>query len=394
MPAKRYAIMNRLVLLLFVMATAVGVSYGMHGPVLPVFTKNVIGATYTELSLIGIVNFLPYMVIPIFVGILLGRINNGYLLTLGALLNTISLFMTSTATTVEELIVYRAMIGVAHAFIWPPSEAIFTHDPNTRVKNISWFIMFFAIGFMVGPLLGTLILETIGPDYRLLFQITSYVMVVAMAFTVMTYSKATKEGSGKINLKSFGRILKFPVVVTMLIFSTATFGIILTIYPAFLNDRGMDDVAILLLYFIFGITRVGSLLLANFFSSRAVPTFVASTVMVTMGMGISAVGTTFAEFAVALLLLGFGFSILYPLALEVILQGSKKNVWGRMIGAYEALFGIGWVIGPAVSWYMSQSYEPAIVYWLFCWLGVAVSAMSIIFHRRLRLVSSRRQNHH
>ena len=384
--------MNRLAMLLFATAVTLGTSYGMHGPILPVFAKNVIGASYAELGLIGVVNFIPYMVIPIFVGILLDRINNGYLLTLGVLLNTASLYLTSTATTVEELVAYRAMVGVAHAFIWPPSESILSGDPNNRVKNISWFTMFFVVGFMLGPLLGSAVLEAVGSDYRTLFQITAYVMAAGMASTVMTYSKAPKRGSGKINIRSFARIVKFPVVVTMLLFSTAAFGIILTIYPAFLNDRGMDDTSILVLYFVFGITRVGSLLMAGYFSRRAVPTFVASTVMVTAGMGVSAVGTGFWEFAVALLLLGFGFSILYPLALEVILRGSKKNVWGRMIGAYEALFGVGWAIGPAISGYMTQTYEPASVYWAFCGAGAAVSVMAVVFRGRLRLVSSRRRD--
>lgn len=384
--------MNRLAILLFATAVTLGTSYGMHGPILPVFAKNVIGASYAELGLIGVVNFIPYMVIPIFVGILLDRINNGYLLTLGVLLNTASLYLTSTATTVEELVAYRAMVGVAHAFIWPPSESILSGDPNNRVKNISWFTMFFVVGFMLGPLLGSAVLEAVGSDYRTLFQITAYVMAAGMASTVMTYSKAPKRGSGKINIRSFARIVKFPVVVTMLLFSTAAFGIILTIYPAFLNDRGMDDTSILVLYFVFGITRVGSLLMAGYFSRRAVPTFVASTVMVTAGMGVSAVGTGFWEFAVALLLLGFGFSILYPLALEVILRGSKKNVWGRMIGAYEALFGVGWAIGPGISGYMTQAYEPASVYWAFCGAGAAVSVMAVVFRGRLRLVSSRRRD--
>ena len=31
-----------------------------------------------------------------------------------------------------------------------------------RVKNISWFTMFFVIGFMAGPLLGTAFLENLG----------------------------------------------------------------------------------------------------------------------------------------------------------------------------------------------------------------------------------------
>ena len=383
--------MNRMVIMLFTTALLLGVSYGMHGPVVPLFAKNEVGATYAELGLIGMANFLPYMVIPIFVGILLDRINNGYLLTLGVLLNTVSLYLTSIATTVEELIVYRAMVGVAHAFVWPPSESILSNDPASRVKYISWYTMFFAIGFMVGPLLGSALLDWAGVDYRMLFQLTAFLMAATMAASAMTRSRTFKKESGGLNLKSFGRIVRFPVVVTLLLFSTAAFGLILTIYPAFLNDRGMDDTAILVLYFLFGITRVGSLLMAGYLSKRPVHSFVASVVIVTAGMGISAVGTTFVEFAVALLLLGFGFSILYPLALEVILLGTKKSSAGRMIGAYEAIFGVGWAVGPTVSGFATQVGGSAAPYWIFFGIGIGASILSVVFRKRLELVSSWRK---
>lgn len=382
--------MNRLVWMLFTTALLVGISYGMHGPVLPLFAKNEIGASYTDLGIIGMVNFLPYMIVPIFVGILLERINNGYMLTVGVLLNTISLYLTSIATTVNEIIAYRAMVGVAHAFIWPPSEAILSDNESNRVRNISWYIMFFVAGFMVGPLLGSVILDAVGVEYRLLFQFTAYVMGAGLISSAMTYSRAPKRGTGGLNLRSFGHIIRFPVVVTLLLFSTAAFGLILTVYPAFLNDRGMDEISVLMLYFIFGITRVGSLLMANRLSRVAVPTFVSSTVMVTVGMGISAVGTTFAEFAVALLLLGFGFSMFYPLALEIILVGSKKSSSGRMIGAYEAIFGVGWTLGPSLGAYVIQFGDSSSPYLLFCYVGVAASILSVVFHRRLRLVAARR----
>ncbi|MXX20192.1 MAG: MFS transporter [Cenarchaeum sp. SB0661_bin_35] len=382
--------MKRFVGLLFATALVLGLSYGMHGPVVPVFAKDSIGATYAELGLIGTANFLPYMIIPIFVGILLDRINSRYLLTIGVLLNALSLYLISIANSVEEVVAYRLIAGVAHAFFWPTSESILSGDESTRVKYISWFIMFFVVGFMVGPLLGALVLDMAGSDYRMLFQITVFVMVVAMASSIVASPKGVKLTHGGLNLKSFGAIARFPVVVILLLFSTAIFGVVLAIYPAFLSDRGINDNSVLLLFFIFGITRVGALLVSGFLSKRAIQTFTASTIMVSVGMGISAVGTSFGEFVIALLMLGFGCSILYPLALEVILSGTKKSASGRMIGAYEAIFGVGWAIGPAISGYTTDAFGEAAPYWLFCILGIAVTIMVVIFRRRLERVSSER----
>ena len=67
--------MNKVLILINITGLIIGISYGLHGPILPVFAKNIIGATYSELGLIGLANFIPYMFIPLFVGILLDRIN-------------------------------------------------------------------------------------------------------------------------------------------------------------------------------------------------------------------------------------------------------------------------------------------------------------------------------
>jgi len=55
--------MNRTLLLINIVALLLGTAYGMHGPVLPVFAKNVIGASYAELGFIGLANFLQINVI-------------------------------------------------------------------------------------------------------------------------------------------------------------------------------------------------------------------------------------------------------------------------------------------------------------------------------------------
>jgi len=140
--------MNRVLILVNITGLIIGISYGLHGPILPIFAKNVIGASYSELGLIGLANFIPYMFIPVFVGILLDKFNNGYLLALGASINSASIYLLSIAQSVPEIMGFRIMTGVAHAFFWPPCESIISNESTeqNRVKNISWFTMFFVLG--------------------------------------------------------------------------------------------------------------------------------------------------------------------------------------------------------------------------------------------------------
>ena len=377
--------MNRVLILVNITGLIIGISYGLHGPILPVFAKNVIGATYSDLGLIGLTNFIPYMFIPLFVGILLDRINNGYLLALGAAINSASIYLLSIAQSVPEIMGFRIMTGVAHAFFWPPCESIISNESSekNRVKNISWFTMFFVIGFMVGPLLGTIFLEGLDITYRILFQIAAFILAAAIITSLLASRKKVKNYHGRFSFSSIKEMKKFPEVIVLLIFCTSSFGIILTIYPAFLNDNGMSATDILLLYFIFGISRVVSLALAGKFARKTSQTLIAATITVTIGLAISMVADSIITFGIALVLMGFGFSIFFPLTLEIILSKTKKRISGKIIGAYETIFGMGWAIGPTIGGPITQSFGNETPYLVFCVIGIGVTLFAIRSRKKL-----------
>ena len=253
--------MKKALILVYITGFLIGISYGMHGPILPVFAKNEIFATYTELGLIGLANFIPYMFIPLFVGLLLDRINNGYLLSIGVAINSASIYLLSLAQSVPEIMGYRILTGIAHAFFWPPSESIISNASpvNERVQNIAKFTGFFVTGFMIGPLIGTFLLESFDLSYRLIFQVASYVLAAAIISAISVSKRKITIHSERFSFSSIKEMANFPQIILMLIYCTASFGLILSIYPAFLNDREMSGTNIEILYFIFGISRVATL---------------------------------------------------------------------------------------------------------------------------------------
>ena len=377
--------MNRVLILVNLTGLIIGISYGLHGPILPLFAKNVIGATYSELGLIGLTNFVPYMFIPLFVGILLDRINNGYLLAIGAAINSASIYLLSIAQSVPEIMGYRIMTGVAHAFFWPPCQAIIANESSekNRVRNISWFTMFFVIGFMIGPLFGTVILEGLDVTYRVMFQITAFILAAAIISALLISRKKINVHQDRISLSAIKEMKKFPEVIILLIFCTSSFGIILTIFPAFLDDNGMSATNILLLYFVFGISRVVSLALASKFAKRTSQTLIAATLSVSVGLAIAIVADSIVTFGIALVMMGFGFSIFFPLTLEIILSRTKKQITGKIIGAYETVFGIGWALGPTIGGPITQTFGDETPYLVFCVIGIGVTILAIISKNKL-----------
>jgi MFS family permease len=377
--------MNRALILVNITGLIIGISYGLHGPILPIFAKNVIGASYSELGLIGLANFIPYMFIPVFVGILLDKFNNGYLLAIGAAINSASIYLLSIAHSVPEIMGFRIMTGVAHAFFWPPCESIISKESTEkdRVKNISWFTMFFVLGFMIGPLLGTVFLEELDLTYRILFQVTAFILATSIVSALLVSRKSKKIHHERFSLASLKEMKKFPEVIILLIFCTSSFGIILSIYPAFLNDNGMSDTDILLLYFAFGVSRVVSLALAGRFSRRTSQTLIAATIAVSVGLALSAVSDSIIVYGVALVLMGFGFSIFFPLTLEIILSKTRKGISGKMIGAYETVFGIGWAVGPTIGGPITQSFGAQAPYLVFFVIGIGVTILAITSRKKL-----------
>jgi len=377
--------MNRALILVNITGLIIGISYGLHGPILPIFAKNVIGASYSELGLIGLANFIPYMFIPVFVGILLDKFNNGYLLAIGAAINSASIYLLSIAHSVPEIMGFRIMTGVAHAFFWPPCESIISKESTekNRVRNISWFTMFFVLGFMIGPLLGTVFLEELDLTYRILFQVTAFILATSIVSALLVSRRSKKVHHERFSLASLKEMKKFPEVIVLLIFCTSSFGIILSIYPAFLDDNGMSDTDILLLYFAFGVSRVVSLALAGRFSRRTSQTLIAATIAVSAGLALSAVSDSIIVFGVALVLMGFGFSIFFPLTLEIILSKTRKGISGKMIGAYETVFGIGWALGPTIGGPITQSFGAQAPYMVFFVIGIGVTILAVISRKKL-----------
>lgn len=377
--------MKTTLILVYAIGFLIGVAYGVHGPILPIFAKNVIGANYSELGLIGFANFIPYMFIPLFVGVLLNRFNNGYLLSFGIILNSSSIFLLSTVQSVPEIMSFRILTGIAHGFFWPPCESIIAKisEKKDRVKNVGRFAGFFVSGFMVGPLIGTLLLDNVGIQYRFLFQITSFILASAIISAILVSKKNIMGHARQFSFSSIKQMARFPEIIAILIFCNATFATILTIYPAFLNDREMNAIDIEILFFIFGISRVFIFGIVSKFENNTPVSIFLAVLTISAGLIISFLSESIIYFAVSLLLLGFGFSLFFPLTLGIVLSKTKSKIHGTVIGAYETTFGIGWVIGPISAGLISEHYGSSVPYLVFFIVGSVIASMVIARKRYL-----------
>ncbi len=377
--------MNK-VILVYIIALIVGFSYGIHNPIVPLFAKDM-GASYSDLGVIGFANFIPYMFIPLFVGLLLDRFNKGILLSLGLVLDSVSIYLLSVADSVPQVILFRTLVGVAHSFFWPPCESIISKStsPQNRVKAISRFMAFFVAGIMIGPLVGSFLLEHFDVSYRMIFQIAAFAIATSLVSSLMLSKDKDVTHNGIISIASAKHLIKFPTVIAILLFCSVSFGVFLAILPAFMNERSISESNIELLFFVFGISRLVSLLTSSFLMKKFLTSILLVIISISAGMLMLYYSHSVLEFSVAVLILGFGFSVYFPLTFEIIMRKTKENV-GALIGAYEATFGMGWAFGPLIIGVIANSFGSSLPYLVLSVVGLFVLGFVFLKRKQVMLV--------
>jgi MFS family permease len=376
--------MNRKVILVYIVALIVGFSYGMHNPVVPLFSKD-LGASYLDLGIIGFSNFIPYMFIPLFVGLLLDKFNKGLLLSLGLVIDTLSIYLLSVADSIPQVIIFRTLVGVAHSFFWPPCESIISQSttPQNRVKAISQFMAFFVVGLMIGPLVGSFLLEHFDVSYRIIFQIAAFAIATSLVFSLMLSKNGKTVHTGIKSITSAKHLIKFPTVIVILLFCSVSFGVFLAIIPAYMSERKISESNIELLFFVFGISRLVSLFASNFLMKKFLASLLLVILSISGGMLMLFYSHSMIQFSIAVLLLGFGFSVYFPLTFEIIMRKAKENA-GALIGAYEATFGIGWAFGPLIIGVIANSFGSSVPYLVLSISGLFV--LGYVFFKKKEVV--------
>ena len=371
---------NRAILFVSACAAIVGISYGMYSPIVPVFARDVLGADYSEIGLIGMVNYLPYMFAPFFVGMVLDRVNKAYMLAAGIALAFFSVFMLSTVQSVPEIMLWRALAGIAHAFFWLSSEVLISTNSaaETRVKGIAVFIGAWVAGFMVGPLIGTLVLDTY--DYGALFQLAGVAVAAALVPSLMLHrygrpivAQREVEFRASSMLQVVKGVATYPVVSSVLLYYAVTFGVVLAVYPAYMREASLTDQDIETLFFVFGLSRFATLYFVGRLARYGTIALAMAVAATAVGMLISFAFASLLTFAVALVLVGLATSIFYPVTFNIVTRNMPAEKMGERLGVYEALFGVGWTIGPIAVGLSSDAFGSSSPYLALFIIGSALS---------------------
>ncbi|HWC72728.1 MAG TPA: MFS transporter, partial [Gemmatimonadales bacterium] len=136
-------------------------------------------------------------------GTLGDRIGRRRLLLIGAALFGGVSVLAAFSRTATELIVARALLGLAGATVAPSTLSLIRnmfHDPGERTRAISVWIMAFSIGGAIGPLLGGVVLEYFW--WGAVFLISVPVMILLLVLGPMLLPEYRDPNAGRLDLLS------------------------------------------------------------------------------------------------------------------------------------------------------------------------------------------------
>jgi MFS family permease len=318
----------------------------------PIFAQR-FGATFLDLGYIGTVSSLTYVVTPIIVGHIADRVSRLRLYALALLINFIATITLAFTRSIGDIVLLRSLGGLGFAFFWPTAEILVLDfaPMEKRVKEMGVFSVSWGSGFLIGPLLGGIVIQKLG--FINLFVISSALMMLAflqtISFSVMPDGR--KMEGRTLQISSQFHVMKQLLPWYLMI---ACYGIIFSvvtaIFPGYANSVGVNAVLVGVIFTAFGISRV-----AVFATSDAYLHFgekKALTIVSLLIIGASlaiALYSTFNAFLLAISLLGGCFAIIFPLSISLISRHFPNEQAGVAVGSYESAYGIGSAIGPILA---------------------------------------------
>jgi MFS family permease len=340
-----------------------------------------LGASLLEIGLMGTAAAIVYTVMTLVAGALLDRFEKLRLYLAFNALSTACLAYFIFVTDVQQMFVGRVLIGFAGGAFWAAAGAI-TADlapPDIMTHAIGRYNLSWIMGFVVGPLAGGWLADSIG--YTALWATLTALMVAGLVVNASMVRKIRLESGSDVIRFDFSAVSSLRWAYITMIPYALGLGIYFYILPGYMAERGLTATVIgLLLALNSSVKGVGF-----FYSERVVAFGVKRGMLVgSIVLALSLVGVTYAsstlDFLWPLILFGVGNGVIEPILSSYIAHGSPHSSLGATMSFYECIYGAFTCVSPILAGYVSQYYEVSITYIV---LG-AVTLLIIPFSSKLK----------
>jgi len=332
------------------------------------------------LGYIGTATALTYAFAPMLVGHLADRVNQSRLFAIAIIINFATTFTLAFSRSVSDIIVLRAFAGIGLAFFWPITEVLVLQlaPRKRRVREIGLYSVAWGSAFLIGPLLGGVIIQNFG--FFELFVTSSVLILAALIGAVIVASFRQGRTERKVihvaeQLHVMRQLLPW---YAMIVCYGIVFNTITAIFPGYANSIGISAVLIGVLFAGFGITRIiGYATSEHYFQFGEKRAIILASFLICVASVTIALVPTFYSFLIAIVILGGCFAIIYPLSISLISRHFPDAQAGAAVGSYESVYGIGSVIGPVLAGSLAAISGPSFSFLCAAFFAILMIPISV-----------------
>lgn len=364
---ERRSILKVLYVTIFLTATGLGTTTFL----LPVYAET-LGASYTDLGLIGAVGNVVYTVITLVCGYLLDRYEKVNLYLVFNVIGGVTMVLFALATTIPQIILVRGLLGLSAAAFWVAASTLTGQiSPREEVtQSLGRYNLAWIAGFTVGPYAGGLVSGRYGYDVFFYSQAV-LILVSLILITLRIRGKIELLNPGIHEKTQLGELKPLTLAYLTLLPFTLVLGIYMAIIPGHMKVVGLTASIIGLLLTITNGTRGLFFLnvqkLVNLGTRKSI---IAASIFMAISMFLVRSGGDAMSFGVPLVFYGAGSGIMTPVMLDFISKRTPERLRGTAMGVHESIYGIGMCLGPLLGGAIADTYSASTLYSIL--VGVAL----------------------
>jgi len=376
--AERLSVLKPLYATIFLTATGLGTCTFL----LPVYAET-LGATYTDLGLIGAVGNIIYTIFTILCGYTLDRFEKIRLYLGFNVFGGVIMVLFTLAETIPQIILIRALLGAAAASFWVAASTL-TAEISPReelTRSLGRYNLAWILGFTVGPYLGGVISNRYG--YDTFFLASAALITISIGLILIKINGQIKLNRIIAHEKtSIGELRPLALSYLTLVPFTMVLGIYMAIIPGHMKVIGLTASLIGLL-----LTITNGVRGAVFFNVERLvkwgtwKSLIVASTLLAASMYLVRTGETFLGFGVPLVFYGAGSGIMTPVVLDFISKRTPERLRGTAMGVHEAIYGIGMFVGPLIGGAIADNYSAFTLYSLLVAVSVAILPFGYLMTR-------------
>ena len=365
--AERRDILKVLYVTIFLTATGLGTTTFL----LPVYAET-LGASYTDLGLIGAVGNMVYTGITLVCGYMLDRYEKVNLYLVFNIIGGVTMVFFALATTIPQIILVRGLLGLAAAAFWVAASTLTGQisPKEERTQSLGRYNLAWIAGFTVGPYAGGLVSGRYGYDVFFYSQAV-FILISLILIMIRIRDRIALRNPGRHEKTQLGELKPLTLAYLTLLPFTLVLGIYMAIIPGHMKVVGLTASIIGLLLTITNGTRglffFNVQKLVNWGTRKSI---IAASIFIATSMFLVRSGGDAVSFAVPLVFYGAGSGIMTPVMLDFISKRTPERLRGTAMGVHESIYGIGMCLGPLIGGAIADIYSASTLYSIL--VGVAL----------------------